>query len=85
MLALVTSDEIFLNRYALVVLYYSTNGDEWDSNGNWLSGSSVCDWYGVISCSSAIVADLDLGKFFEHKEHKVVLTTAFVCVVIVSR
>jgi hypothetical protein len=78
MLALVTSAEIFKNRYALFVLYYSTNGPGWNNNTNWLSSSSVCDWVGVNYCSSTdIVADLYLCKLLEHKLHKVVSTLAF--------
>jgi hypothetical protein len=66
-----TSPEIFRNRYALVVLYYSTNGPGWFDNTTWLSDSSVCDWIGV-SCTSDFVTSLDFGKLLEHHNvHKV--------------
>jgi hypothetical protein len=32
-------------RYALAVLYYSTNGDSWDNSTGWLSDDSECTWY----------------------------------------
>lgn len=35
-------------RFALATLYYSTNGDEWAFNENWLSNEPVCEWFEVI-------------------------------------
>jgi hypothetical protein len=32
-------------RYALAVLYYSTNGDSWSDNSGWLSDDNECLWY----------------------------------------
>jgi hypothetical protein len=32
-------------RYAMAVFYYSTIGNGWDRNHDWLSSKSVCDWY----------------------------------------
>ncbi len=32
---------------ALVALYNSTNGADWDSSGNWLSEDSIATWYGI--------------------------------------
>jgi hypothetical protein len=32
-------------RYALAVLYYSTNGDSWLNNTGWLSNDTECSWY----------------------------------------
>jgi hypothetical protein len=42
-----------LQLFSLATLYYSTNGDSWNSNTNWLS-SNLCDWYNVDldACSS---------------------------------
>jgi hypothetical protein len=37
------SDVSFEQRYAMAVLYYSLNGDDWGKN-NWLSEASECDW-----------------------------------------
>jgi Leucine-rich repeat (LRR) protein len=35
-----------LQRYAMATLYYSTNGDEWKDNQEWLSDSNECtDWW----------------------------------------
>jgi hypothetical protein len=32
-------------RYALAVLYYSTNGDSWRNRTGWLSDENECNWY----------------------------------------
>jgi hypothetical protein len=32
-------------RYAMAVLYYSTNGTYWSSNRGWLSDDNECTWY----------------------------------------
>jgi hypothetical protein len=43
-----------LQLFSLATLYYSTNGDSWNSNTNWLSTLDVCYWYNVDveTCSS---------------------------------
>ena len=46
----VVTDDALVEAYALAVLYYSTNGDQWHNNLNWLtvqSHNNVCNWYGV--------------------------------------
>jgi len=57
-------------RYAALVLYYGTNGNEWSSNNRWLEpGVHECDWVGVtcelveipsISLKDALVDPTDL-------------------------
>ena len=35
-----------LDRFVLAILYYSTKGDNWNTNDGWLSNDSVCSsWY----------------------------------------
>jgi hypothetical protein len=34
-------------RYALAVLYYSTNGTYWTGNRGWLSDDNECTWYQI--------------------------------------
>jgi hypothetical protein len=36
------SSETIIQRYALATLYYSTNGDSWDSNEFWLDSGEEC-------------------------------------------
>jgi hypothetical protein len=58
-------------RYAMAALYFGLGGDEWNNNRSWLSGDSVCLWFGVTTkkCvdSNLKVTELSLGTcFFEH-------------------
>lgn len=50
-------DEI-MHRYALVTLYYATNGKEWNNSSLWLSKESICMWHG-ISCSNSLNDNTD--------------------------
>jgi len=51
-----------LQRYALVVLYYSTNGKDWINKTDWLSAKNECEWFG-ITCpeGSTLVQSIQLG------------------------
>jgi Leucine-rich repeat (LRR) protein len=44
---------------ALIVFYYSTNGDNWSTNEGWLKTNKVCDWYRV-TCSDRHVSEIRL-------------------------
>jgi hypothetical protein len=49
-------------RYSLGVFYYSTQGDEWVENTNWLdSDIDECDWFGVDCDGDDNVTILALG------------------------
>lgn len=43
----------------LSALYASTDGSTWSTNGEWMSTSHVCDWYG-ISCASGDATEIQL-------------------------
>ena len=59
--------EYLLEKYALSVLYITTNGDSWSRNDNWMSTSDPCvDWEGIDcqknrAVSSCAVTGLTLG------------------------
>ena len=57
------SDKRKIQRYVLAVLYYSTNGNNWDRNSGWLSNEDECDWYNLADGSfcdeSGAVMELD--------------------------
>ena len=58
-------DALLVERYALAVFYYETNGDGWSTNNRWLSDQSVCDWYNKKSpaCNArGQIVDLGLCK-----------------------
>ena len=47
-------------RFALMALYNSTNGDNWANNSGWNTNSSYCNWYGVICDNEQHVTSLNL-------------------------
>ena len=64
------SDPLFLQRYALATLYYSTSGDEWkpcgedcDLNGRpFLSDAHECLWMGIMCLGDGRIATIDFGR-----------------------
>jgi Leucine-rich repeat (LRR) protein len=56
-------DKRKIQRYALAVFYYSTNGDNWSNNTGWLNNENECDWYiqpnNNTLCASGDVVNLD--------------------------
>jgi hypothetical protein len=58
------SDKRKIQRFALGVLYYSTNGTNWSNNTGWLTNENECDWYHASSFSfcddNGTIVDLDL-------------------------
>ena len=48
------------DREALIALYYSANGEEWDTP--WQSGAPMSEWQGVTVDSNGRVVELDLGR-----------------------
>jgi hypothetical protein len=46
---------------ALAAIYEATDGDNWDTNTDWLQTSTPCDWYGV-TCSAGNVSELSLTE-----------------------
>ncbi|KAL3939605.1 MAG: hypothetical protein SGBAC_005699 [Bacillariaceae sp.] len=51
----VSNDAIFLQRYALATLYYSTAGESWAASDLWLSDADECDWFssgGSLLCNN---------------------------------
>jgi hypothetical protein len=57
---------IWLQRYALAVLYEENRGWGWDEDDNWLDDDkSICDWYGVSCDGNNDIASLELSKFVD--------------------
>ena len=50
-------------RYILSLLYYSTTGDDWNINTNWLTNVSECDWKFIACDEDKIVKNITLGKY----------------------
>ena len=54
-------DVVITQRYSLAALYYSTSGNDWIDNSNWLdSDTDECEWFGV-DCDGGKVASITLG------------------------
>ncbi|MFK8010440.1 MAG: LamG-like jellyroll fold domain-containing protein [Marinicellaceae bacterium] len=49
-----------IQRNALVELYNSTNGDNWQNNTNWLNGDPCHDEWEGITCSSNTILEIEL-------------------------
>jgi len=47
------STERVLQRYALAVLYFATNGVNWSMSDGWLTFEDECTWYGISGCQDA--------------------------------
>jgi hypothetical protein len=56
--------EPFIERYGLATFYYSTSGDTWINNADWLSALDVCEWFGVTCdhITNSTVERLQLRK-----------------------
>jgi hypothetical protein len=50
-------------RYALATMYYSTNGDDWRNNQEWLSAAPECDWYKITCNEDGQVVAINLGTY----------------------
>ena len=47
---------------ALLDIYTSTNGNNWDNNDQWISATDPCNWYGVNCNNSDQVDEILLGR-----------------------
>lgn len=46
-------------RYALAVFYYSTDGENWSNNSDWLTNEDHCNWY-QLQCSDDKLSEIEL-------------------------
>jgi len=52
-----------LQRYALAVFYFSTEGNRWDINSGWVMSMNECEWYGVdCRLGNGMVTAFELRK-----------------------
>ena len=61
-LHLCPGDDRLIQRYAAVVLYFSTRGEGWNDNTSWLSARSECEWAGLTCNFIGEVISVKLGK-----------------------
>jgi hypothetical protein len=55
-------DYLFFERYLLAIFYFSTAGKTWTTKEGWLSGSSVCQWHGIVCNSDEKVEEIVLRE-----------------------
>jgi len=55
-----------MQRYQLATLYFSTNGENWTNNGNFLSADDECNWYkeAVMCAEDGRITEISLGRQF---------------------
>ena len=61
---------LWVERYALAVLYYETNGGGWTNDEGWLSNQSVCNWWNrkPTACNAmGQIIRLDLCMYYQAK------------------
>ena len=57
-------DPDMMERYILAVFYFSTDGENWDTNNQWLTESHICEWWGVVGCTNGMRVTLfDMGTY----------------------
>ena len=56
---------LWVERYALVVLFYDTNGNGWTINTGWLSDQSICDWYNKASAVYGLPICNEKGRIID--------------------
>ncbi len=49
-----------LERIALEVLHFATDGPDWTVSTNWLSGSPLGNWYGITTGTDGLVTGINL-------------------------
>jgi hypothetical protein len=61
----ISSPGEIVERFVLAVIYFTTNGGQWYRNDLWLSGGSLCQWFGII-CHEDGNISIDLSKHTNH-------------------
>ena len=51
-----------LERVALEVLHFATDGPDWTVSTNWLSGSPLGNWYGITTGTDGLVTGINLDN-----------------------
>lgn len=56
-------DDRLIQRYAVVALYFSTNGDEWNDKTSWLNAATECEWAGLTCNLVGEIVSVELSKY----------------------
>lgn len=52
----------FVQRYGLMLLYFSLSGDEWDNSNNYCSITHECEWAGTRCNRNKLIESLNLSE-----------------------
>mmetsp|Transcript_33660 Transcript_33660/g.81607 ORF Transcript_33660/g.81607 Transcript_33660/m.81607 type:complete len:589 (+) Transcript_33660:212-1978(+) len=60
-------DPFVAQRYALAVMYHTTNGTQWANSDGWMTNEGYCNWYGVqcLGSETEITHHHGNGPIFE--------------------
>ena len=62
-----SSNREVMERYIIILFYYTANGPSWDRQFSFLNGTSVCDWNsdleGIHCNEEGEVAEIRFRKF----------------------
>lgn len=51
-----------IQKYVLILIFVSTNGNGWKNNKGWLSEASFCSWDGISCNDGDLVEEMNLGN-----------------------
>lgn len=69
------SERDLMQRYVATVLYFSTNGSNWDNSYGFLGEGDVCTWQdektkrGITCDSTGAIVDLTISKYLATSCH----------------
>ena len=56
-------DDRLIQRYVVVALYFSTNGDGWNDKTSWLNAATECEWAGLTCNLVGEIVSVELSKY----------------------
>ena len=56
-------DDRLIQRYVVVALYFSTNGDGWNDKTSWLNAATECEWAGLTCNMVGEIVSVELSKY----------------------
>ena len=56
-------DDRLIQRYVVVVLYFSTNGGGWNDKTSWLNPATECEWAGLTCNLVGEIVGVELSKY----------------------
>ena len=67
-------DDRLIQRYVVVALYFSTNGDWWNDKTSWLNAATECEWAGLTCNLVGEIVSVELSKYPWWEVHSSAMT-----------